>query len=76
MRITGRRQGTHGEGAMKTAVKMPNIDRIAWWNTWNANTKNARKSRPSLVDTDGNLRPIGRAFVNNFSSDTPCSEIN
>lgn len=70
MRITNQRpnltteNGVIGRGSIATMRDLHTIDRISWWNTWNANEKNRSKTATAmLVDSAGTLLPPGRAIV-------------
>lgn len=68
-RVTGQ-VSSHGQGSIRTMNNIGVIERYAWWNTFNPNpdgrakTKNAR-----LVDAAGALLPVGKAYLNSWSSD-------
>jgi len=63
--------GDFGTGSIKWMVANDNIERWAWYSTYN--TKSAGGSYNRLLDSEGNALPPGRAMLNECNSDTDCS---
>lgn len=77
-RISGQTESNFGHGAVREIVdSLPNVERLCWWplyyNNWDHhNIEGGLNSR--LVDGDGELTPLGRAYLQpgvDFESTTP-----
>ena len=71
LRITGQKPRTHGIGSLATMEQLPNIERYAWWTMWNQQVK------PNyLAYFDGQLSPIGRAYMRPGDTSVDCNYLN
>ena len=67
LRITGQKQDTHGMGSVKKMEELDNIERYAWWTVWNP------QIRPHyLTYLDGQLTPVGRAYLSPGDTSVNC----
>jgi len=67
MRTTGQMSATHGGGSIAKMEELDNIERYAWWTTWNDQIK------PNyLTYKDGQLTPVGKAYLNPGNSTIDC----
>lgn len=68
-RITGQEE-IMGIGSIAYMVQNDVFERIAWWNTWNFNTKNRdMTTNARMVDDEGHVLPIGRALLSKLNSE-------
>jgi hypothetical protein len=70
-RISGRGAKEFGQGSIRTLNQLESVDRYAWWNTFQSNTTRAMTLNARLVDANGTLTPVGRAYKNVYET-TPC----
>ena len=67
LRITGQKSNTHGMGSLATMEELSNIERYSWWTMWNEELK------PNyLAYFDGQISPIGRAYLSPGDSSIDC----
>ena len=68
LRVTGQKPDTHGKGSLATMEELDNIERYAWWTTWNP-----FQFKPNyLTYADGQLSPVGRAYMRPGDTSVDC----
>ena len=68
LRTTGQMQDTHGNGSIAKMEELDNIERYAWWTTFND-----KQIKPQyLTYKDGQLTPTGKAYLNPGNSTIDC----
>jgi len=66
--ISGNRSETHGIGPFRTLLRMDEVARFNWWNTWNDATTNTGTSSQRtldarMIDNDNMVLPPGKAIA-------------